>query len=284
MEWKGLKWVSRETINENRQQFAGYLDNVHKVFKFYMDQCTEEMFKIKDSDGNDMEVYMVKSKANKDKKGLACIVNFHGGGAYMGHPKEDFPMVARWAVENDIAIFSIRYRLAPEVQYPTGHKDAKCAVEYFLENCEQHGCDPDKISVHGCSGGGWITMGSMILMARDEPCKLDKIKLMILTCPMLKDSIGNMKREEVEDWEQCMWPFRYNDYDMHTLDREANKNDALLYPGKASIEEIKKMPKCVLQTSEYDPIRRDVHDVIPKMKEAGIYLDHMDYSSVGHAF
>ena len=37
-------------------------------------------------------------------------------------------------------------------------------------------------------------------------------------------------------------------------------------------------------TSEFDLIHRDVHMFLPKAKEAGIYLDHLDYSEVGHGF
>lgn len=285
LNWKGKKMYSRETIVEDRKQMDGMVDYVHDKFKPYTSQCTQEMFKIKDSDGNDMEVYCVKSKKNKDTEaGLGCIIDFHPGGAVMGHPKADFPFAARFACENDVAVFSIRYRLGPEVQYPTGHKDGKAAIEYFIENAAKHGCDPEKICVHGSSGGSWISMGAMILMAREEECKLDKIKLLCLTCPMLNDVIGRMKIEEVEEWETYEWPFRYQYFDMHTTDREANKDDPLLYPGKVAIEELSKMPKCVLQTSEFDSMRRDTHEMIPKMQEAGIYLDHMDYSGTCHGF
>ena len=53
-----------------------------------------------------------------------------------------------------------------------------------MDNAEKYGCDPSKLTVTGESGGGWITMGACILMAR-EGDRCDKIKLMNLTCPML---------------------------------------------------------------------------------------------------
>ena len=71
---------------------------------------------------------------------------------------------------------------------------------------------------------------------------------------------------------------------MHSDDIEANLKDPLLFPIILEEEEMKKLPKCVLQTSEFDYIHRDVHQIIPKMKNAGIYLDHLDYSGVGHGF
>ena len=43
----------------------------------WIDQAFQETIVIKDSDGNDMEVFMVKSLANKDATDLAPVVHFH---------------------------------------------------------------------------------------------------------------------------------------------------------------------------------------------------------------
>ena len=107
-------------------------------------------------------------------------------------------------------------------------------------------------------------MGSAILMGREN--KTHMVKVMILNCPMLNDHVIQMTRDEVEEWEKPMWPFRQNDFDMHTLDVAANINDPLLFPGKLGVDEMKKLPPTVLQTSEFDYIKRDVHKVIPVMK------------------
>jgi len=108
---------------------------------------------------------------------------------------------------------------------------------------------------------------------------------MLLTCPMLGAlASSDIPRSEMAEWEEPMWPFRYCDFEMHTTEFEKNKMDPLLCPYNLEIEEMKKLPKCVLQTSEFDLINRDVHMIVPKMKEAGIYLDHLDYSGVGHMF
>lgn len=58
-----------------------------KRIKAYIDQCIQEKFTIKGPDGNDIDIYMVKSKANKDATDLAPVVHFHGGGGYSGHPE-----------------------------------------------------------------------------------------------------------------------------------------------------------------------------------------------------
>ena len=76
---------------------------------------------------------MVRAKANKDKKDLGCVVNFHGGGAYSGHPRGEVCIASRMCVESDVIFFSLSYRLGPEVQYPKGHEDAKAGIEHFMQ-------------------------------------------------------------------------------------------------------------------------------------------------------
>lgn len=126
---------------------------------------------------------MVKAIANKDATDLAPVAHFHGGGGYSGRPDHNVFLTSRLAVESKVCYFSVKYRLGPEVQYPTGHKDGKAAIEYLMENADKHGCDASKLCITGESAGGWITMGAAILLARED--KGDKVKLMVLNCPML---------------------------------------------------------------------------------------------------
>lgn len=53
----------------------------------------------------------------------------------------------------------------------------------------------------GESAGGWITMCSAILLSREDKC--DKVKLMILTCPMLGALVSQkIPKDQVEEWEK----------------------------------------------------------------------------------
>jgi acetyl esterase/lipase len=65
-------------------------------------------------------------------------------------------------------------------------------------------------------------------------------------------------------------------------DNMLKNRDPLLFPGWMSKEEMQKLPGVILQTAEWDFFRFDVHTIIPKLQQAGVYLDHADYDVDGH--
>jgi len=66
-------------VGETRQWAESEYDKCLKDKRWikWMDQAFQETIVIKDSDGNDMEVFMVKSLANKDATDLAPVIHFH---------------------------------------------------------------------------------------------------------------------------------------------------------------------------------------------------------------
>ena len=47
---------------------------------------------------------------------------------------------------------------------------------------------------------------------------------------------------------------------------------------------LEKLPPCVIQTGEFDFLRRDALHFIERLKQVGKYLDHVDYPGVDHGF
>ena len=93
--------------------------NKDKRAKIWIDQCSLEEFTIKGPHDNDLKIWVVKSLKNKDETGLVPVVNFHGGGAWCGHPLQDQFLAARICVENKACFFLVSFRHAPEFEYPT---------------------------------------------------------------------------------------------------------------------------------------------------------------------
>ena len=65
-------------------------------------------------------MFVIKSKANKDRKDLAGMVWAHGGGAVIGDAIAENIMNCQVALNNDVVVFNVNYRLAPEHKSPAG--------------------------------------------------------------------------------------------------------------------------------------------------------------------
>ena len=78
----------------------------------------------------------------------------------------------RYAVEADVTIINVNYRLAPEHPAPKGIYDAYAALKEILKNHRKYGINPKRVGVFGESGGGYITAGLGILLAEKNESKL----------------------------------------------------------------------------------------------------------------
>jgi len=129
----------------------------------------------------------VRHTRNVGKTNLPVLINSHSGGAVIQSHKTEHNWVARIATDHDVVVFNVDYRLAPETKTPGGPKDTVAAFHHAHQNAEKYGINPDKISLMGSSGGGFIAMVASILLAREEKANL--VKLLLLFCPMLSGEL-----------------------------------------------------------------------------------------------
>ncbi|UQB68512.1 alpha/beta hydrolase [Epilithonimonas zeae] len=86
-------------------------------------------------------------------KNFPTIIWFHGGGLTSGNnelPKE--------LLDENIAVVSVEYRLAPKVKAPAYIEDAAAATAWVFENIEKYGGNKNLIFQSGHSAGGYLAM------------------------------------------------------------------------------------------------------------------------------
>jgi len=158
------------------------------------------------------------------------------------------------------------------------------AVKYMHENADKHGIDKDYISIRGQDGGAWVTLGCALMLVRENNQHLVKtvwLESPMLSCEIIHDDFNDanlvpsehFKKQAMSDIMRVL----VTDYD-----NMFKNHDPLLFPGWMSQEEMQKLPGVILQTAEWDMFRFDAHAIIPKLKQAGVYLDHADYDVDGH--
>jgi len=86
-------------------------------------------------------------------KNFSTVIWFHGGGLTGGTnelPKE--------LLDENIAVVSVEYRLAPKVKAPAYIEDAAAATAWVFDNIEKYGGSKNLIFQSGHSAGGYLAM------------------------------------------------------------------------------------------------------------------------------
>ena len=138
-----------------------------------------------------VKAYIVRSKDRKEKNN-ACLVNFHGGAAIAGTAEQCNPLCARYAIECDVTIINVDYRLDI---HPAGQNDGYAAVKWVLEYCSMYGIDRSRIAVMGESGGAYIAAGVAMRLAKDNEGHL--VQFVAQLIPMTSNDFLVKKPEHI---------------------------------------------------------------------------------------
>ena len=218
-------------------------------------------------------------KLQGDGKKYAAYIYAHGGGAIALEASTYKPLLAYYAVECDAVVFNVDYRLAPETKCPNNVKDYYEVVKYVIENSEKLGIDASRIVIGGESGGGYICLGAMVLLAQKNEGHL--VRLAIPNIPMVDDYAFSdplaMTNEEKENN-----PTMRKIWKLIAADFEAQKSDPLLFPGKASDELLKKFPPTIMEESEFDMFITEATRLANRLRSAGRLLEFIVIPGAKH--
>ena len=94
----------------------------------------------------------IEWKINEKRKGLLILP---GGGYEFVSEREAEPVALRFVGQN-IACFTLKYSVAPSMNYPDPIMEAFAALSYIRRNADKYHINVDKISVLGFSAGGHL--------------------------------------------------------------------------------------------------------------------------------
>jgi acetyl esterase/lipase len=246
----------------------------------------------KDGDKRDLKFLLNRPKTTKHSKEnpSPALMYIHGGGAIALSGKFFDYTCQRWADENDLVVFNLDYRLAPETPAPGGILDCYAGLKYILANAEKYGVDPKRVTFSGDSGGGYLSMGlGMELSKRGET---SLVPFIIGSCCMIGSERFTMTEE---DYAKGYDDPHGSHFFFHTISQalagvdgqtpyEAIKDRADVFVTNMADDLLKNFPPTVLFTSEFDSCRWGNENLAKLLEKHGKLLDYIVHPGLDHCW
>lgn len=204
------------------------------------------------------------------------ILFFHGGGFVIGSVDEYDTVCAQLAHTTKARVFSLEYRLAPEVKYPAPHRDAYTAYQWLLTH--RFTLHVTKIAVCGDSAGGNLA-ASLCLYARDHEIELPALQM--LWYPLTHGETDFPSRQIFGD------DYYITRADMQWFHEQliavtAQLSDIYFAPGLST--NLAGLPTALVLTAGYDVLRDEGEEYARQLQAAGVDVEHHRYGDMFHGF
>lgn len=113
----------------------------------------------------------------KGKQGSVAWFEMHAGGGIGGSPELSKNAASYAAQHLDAVVFNPAYTLAGDGTAQELGCEVVSAIKYVIDNCDEFGINPNKIVLHGCSGGGWAVTVACATMAVNDESHLVKLAI-----------------------------------------------------------------------------------------------------------
>lgn len=197
-------------------------------------------------DGHQVLVRVYRRQERRDDRGGLYWI--HGGGMVLGDVSMNDARCAAIALNLDVVVASVDYRLAPEHPYPAPLEDCYCGLRWFFDQAEAFGVDTARIAVGGGSAGGGLAAG-LALLARDRgqvsPC------FQLLTFPMIDDRNQTPSSYMVDDprvWNRTANIAGWSAY----LDGRNGADDVPAYAAPARATDLAGLPPAIVTVGSLD--------------------------------
>lgn len=214
----------------------------------------------------------------KGKQDLPVLLYFHGGAFIYGTPEQYDFIFFRLALDVDMLIVSVDYRLAPEHPFPTGMEDGYDALLWLSEYAEHIGGNKNNLLIGGSSAGATIT-ASITHLARDR--KEVNIRHQYLLYPptshlLATPSMNELANAPMQTRTSAEWMWK------HYL------QDKINLPPKYAVpllgDNFKNLPDATIIVCELDPLKDEGKLYAQKLQEANVSVNLLEIPGAVHAF
>jgi acetyl esterase/lipase len=209
---------------------------------------------------------------------LPGLAYFHGGGLIAGSVATHDVIARAISHAAGCRVVSVDYRLAPEHPFPAAVEDAAAATAFIHAHAADFGIEAARFGVSGDSAGAALAAAVAHGMLHTPRVKL---ALQLLLCPILDYSRSTPFRKELSSGyliDQAML-----DEDLlHYLPAGVPATDPRVSPLLA--REVDGLPRTLIHTAEFDPLRDAGHDYFERLTEGGVEVSYTCHPGMIHLF
>jgi acetyl esterase/lipase len=212
---------------------------------------------------------------------LPALVHLHGGGYVVGSPERKGAEHRKLAIDLGCAIYSVDYRLAPEIPFPGGIEDCYAVVKWLHSNASQLEIDATRIGVMGESAGGGLA-ASLALMVRDRG--EFSLAFQQLISPMLDDRTAfNADLNPLAG--EFAWTRQDNAFGWASLlGSSVGEPDVSPYAAAARADNLKGLPPTFISIAVLDLLMEEELEYARRLVRAGVPLELHVYPGTYHGF
>ncbi|PWN71276.1 alpha/beta hydrolase [Chryseobacterium phosphatilyticum] len=214
----------------------------------------------------------------KGKQNLPVFLYFHGGAFIYGTPEQYDFFFFRLAIDTEMLIVSVDYRLAPEHPFPAAMEDGYDTLLWLSENASLIDGNNRHLLIGGSSAGATIA-ASITHLSRDR--KEVKIKHQYLMYPPMSDlletpSMKELANAPMQTKKAAEWMWK------HYLD--IHKTQSLPYAVPLLENNFRNLPEATIIVCELDPLKDEGKAYADKLQQAGISVNFIEIKGAVHAF
>lgn len=216
-----------------------------------------------------------------EAENYGLIVYLHGGAFFSGSLDTHDHVARSLARETGHKVISVGYQLAPEAAFPVALQECYGVVRWAVEKGDELKWDGGTLALAGDSSGGNFVAAVTFLAHDDE---FERITHQILYYPSVD-----------LDFDRERWPSLTENaegygleyaglapFNSFYLENGADPADPLVSPIKR--EDLSGLPKALVITAGYDPLRDEGEAYAEKLKAAGVEVTLKRYESANHGF
>ena len=210
------------------------------------------------------------------------LVYFHGGAFFLGSLDSHDHVCRLLAAETGFTVVSVGFRRAPENAYPAGLDDCYAVVRWVATAGRgELGWDGHRLAIAGDSSGGTF-VAAVAAKALDDG--FDAITHQVLYYPSLdldfdEERYGSLRENATGYGLETAGLKPFNAF---YLDSGADPADPLVSPIKR--ENLAGLPKALVITAQYDPLRDEGELYGRRLEEAGVDVTAIRYDDANHGF